>query len=287
MKKIGFAGAGWLLCWLVAAIGLEAACPPEAGILAAAYPEAVRIVEDTQAGCIFAFSNGQRVPFADGRALTPEQRLEDADLATVLSQPYPPGKIPLPAPIGREAGRWRNYPLLQAAYGATRGEVEANLDSVDFLGVPIRFNRKNGAAEALQQVARDIANDSWLMAFVKPIIVAGHAGKPDTVLDNDCVSGWNWRRIAGTDRLSPHAFGIALDINNPFAVKPKYWRWRKNGKTVSQLDPIPWPLIEVFEKHGFIWGGKWNHFDTMHFEFRPEFRLRRNSEQLNSPTAEH
>ena len=24
------------------------------------------------------------------------------------------------------------------------------------------------------------------------------------------------------------------------------------------------------ERHGFVWGGKWLHFDTMHFEFRPE-----------------
>jgi hypothetical protein len=28
--------------------------------------------------------------------------------------------------------------------------------------------------------------------------------------------------------------------------------------------------VEVFERHGFIWGGKWNHYDTMHFEYRPE-----------------
>ncbi|NUM57423.1 MAG: M15 family metallopeptidase, partial [Bdellovibrionaceae bacterium] len=25
-----------------------------------------------------------------------------------------------------------------------------------------------------------------------------------------------------------------------------------------------------FESEGFIWGGKWNHYDTMHFEYRPE-----------------
>ncbi|MEJ2663631.1 MAG: M15 family metallopeptidase, partial [Spirochaetia bacterium] len=25
-----------------------------------------------------------------------------------------------------------------------------------------------------------------------------------------------------------------------------------------------------FEKYGFIWGGKWYHYDTMHFEYRPE-----------------
>jgi len=28
--------------------------------------------------------------------------------------------------------------------------------------------------------------------------------------------------------------------------------------------------VAVFERHGFIWGGKWFHYDTMHFEYRPE-----------------
>jgi peptidoglycan L-alanyl-D-glutamate endopeptidase CwlK len=28
--------------------------------------------------------------------------------------------------------------------------------------------------------------------------------------------------------------------------------------------------VTIFENHGFIWGGKWYHFDTMHFEYRPE-----------------
>ena len=27
---------------------------------------------------------------------------------------------------------------------------------------------------------------------------------------------------------------------------------------------------EHFEKHGFIWGGKWIIWDNMHFEYRPE-----------------
>ena len=28
-----------------------------------------------------------------------------------------------------------------------------------------------------------------------------------------------------------------------------------------------------FETHGFIWGGKWYHYDTMHFEYRPELLM--------------
>ena len=29
-------------------------------------------------------------------------------------------------------------------------------------------------------------------------------------------------------------------------------------------------VIKTFESFGFIWGGKWGNFDTMHFEYRPE-----------------
>nr|WP_297937988.1 M15 family metallopeptidase [uncultured Campylobacter sp.] len=34
---------------------------------------------------------------------------------------------------------------------------------------------------------------------------------------------------------------------------------------------MPEEIVRVFEKHGFIWGGRWVSFDTMHFEYRPEF----------------
>jgi hypothetical protein len=32
----------------------------------------------------------------------------------------------------------------------------------------------------------------------------------------------------------------------------------------------PDPVIEAFEREGFIWGGKWPFYDNMHFEYRPE-----------------
>ncbi|WP_228384801.1 M15 family metallopeptidase [Campylobacter pinnipediorum] len=35
--------------------------------------------------------------------------------------------------------------------------------------------------------------------------------------------------------------------------------------------------MDIFEKNGFIWGGRWKHFDTMHFEYRPEFLDNNNS----------
>ena len=33
-------------------------------------------------------------------------------------------------------------------------------------------------------------------------------------------------------------------------------------------------IVDIFERHGFIWGGKWYHYDTMHFEHRPELLSR-------------
>lgn len=32
----------------------------------------------------------------------------------------------------------------------------------------------------------------------------------------------------------------------------------------------PEEVVNVFENHGFIWGGKWRNYDTIHFEYRPE-----------------
>jgi hypothetical protein len=32
-------------------------------------------------------------------------------------------------------------------------------------------------------------------------------------------------------------------------------------------------VIRIFEEEGFIWGGKWAMYDTMHFEYHPELLL--------------
>jgi hypothetical protein len=78
-----------------------------------------------------------------------------------------------------------------------------------------------------------------------------------------------WREIAGTYRFSPHSFGIAIDVGANIA---RYWRWEKVDfrKTVRAEDSFPLEVVRIFERHGFIWGGQWYHYDTMHFEYRPE-----------------
>jgi D-alanyl-D-alanine carboxypeptidase len=51
-----------------------------------------------------------------------------------------------------------------------------------------------------------------------------------------------------------------------------YWLWSKAAPDghVPYKNEVPIEIVQIFERHGFIWGGRWYHYDTMHFEYRPE-----------------
>ncbi|MDR3170451.1 MAG: M15 family metallopeptidase, partial [Treponema sp.] len=96
----------------------------------------------------------------------------------------------------------------------------------------------------------------------------------------DSITAWNWRNIAGSNRRSFHAYGVAIDLlMKPERGKETYWLWtREKGidwRTVPEEDKLnpPRSVIRAFEEEGFIWGGKWPWYDTMHFEFHPELIL--------------
>ena len=61
----------------------------------------------------------------------------------------------------------------------------------------------------------------------------------------------------------------AIDLNLKIS---DYWLWQssKGGGLIPYRNRMPQEIVDIFEKHGFIWGGKWYHYDTMHFEYRPE-----------------
>jgi hypothetical protein len=174
----------------------------------------------------------------------------------MFSIPYPVGaEYEIPAP-NDDPGRIRVEALFRSVYGADAAAVRANLEDVVWLpghgGHRLRFNRQNGAAAALRAASAELdALPEELIRFLEP-------------------SGgtFNWRKIAGTSRLSVHSFAVAIDINTRHS---DYWRWGlKRSPTPVYKNRIPLEIVEVFERHGFIWGGKWFHYDTMHFEFRPE-----------------
>lgn len=68
--------------------------------------------------------------------------------------------------------------------------------------------------------------------------------------------GFNYRTIRGSDQLSQHAFGNAIDIGA--AANPM-------GGTTSDL---PSGVSELAAKYGLEWGGNWQtRPDPMHFEW--------------------
>ena len=94
------------------------------------------------------------------------------------------------------------------------------------------------------------------------------------------LEGWAWRNIAETQSRSYHAYGLAVDIlPKSYGGKETYWLWASNKNVEwwnisynNRYSP-PDTVIKIFEKYGFVWGGKWLYFDTMHFEYRPEILI--------------
>lgn len=133
-----------------------------------------------------------------------------------------------------------------------------------FLGYKLQIHRDllEDLALVEEEIQRRMLVDSELSTFVQSL---------------SRIDGYNWRKIAETDTLSVHSYGIALDlILKSYSQKEIYWLWAKN-KGLDWYDvpyrnrfSPPEAFIEAFEKQGFVWGGKWLYFDTIHFEYKPE-----------------
>ncbi|MBE0597754.1 MAG: M15 family metallopeptidase [Desulfuromonadales bacterium] len=210
---------------------------------------------------LLLWCDGTVMAWDDGKVKSLSERLEEADLEDQFALPYPAGPdYPIPPPAGFDPGRSRHEPFFRKMYGADRSEVEKNLASVawPFGTQPTRLQvtRTNGVDQRLRRIIDE------LQGLPTPLreILAEPAG------------GYFWRPIAGTSRLSLHSFGIAVDLGGRFA---DYWRWdaEKSGGSFPWRNRIPWEIVEIFERHGFIWGGKWHHYDSMHFEYRPELLM--------------
>jgi hypothetical protein len=200
------------------------------------------VVAEAADGAWWARVGAVRIPYDDGKTKTPEERLEHPDVEDTFRPRYVAGPIrPVSAP-DEDPGRARLDEIFRAAY------PKSALVRIDFLGHTVRVHQK--AAPAFARVAarlgKAVAADPSLQPFVARL-----------------GGTFNERNIAGTDRPSAHSYGIAIDLNDKLS---SYWRWEKGG----WKNRIPQAIVDAFEAEGFIWGGRWFHFDTMHFEYRPE-----------------
>jgi len=213
------------------------------------YPEFI----DSAANNIVYLSDGTQMIFDDGDKKDFVGLFDHPDLEDIFAYPYTAGREwESPPPVDFDPGRIRVEEFFKKMYGSTADEVEANLVTIKWMPKStkssVKITKINGVDKALEKVSEEL--DNLPQEFKK--YVTKTAGT------------FNWRVIAGTDKLSMHSYGIAIDINTKYS---DYWQWNKDMKYVNK---IPFEIVEIFEKHGFIWGGKWYHYDTMHFEYRPE-----------------
>jgi len=220
---------------------------PKSNNLVSKYPSVKTIKDNT----VF-FMDGSSLPYDDKKVKTFDQLLENTDIEDMFNQKYP-AFAPISDPaLNDDPGRFRNDAFLKKLYGSSKSEIEKNLTTVNWLsnhgGKKLQFNKNENAAAQLQKVSDEL--DRLPEEFMK------YLKKVDGT--------YYFRKIAKTERLSAHSYGIAIDLDTHYS---RYWQW---DKTHDFHNEFPKEIVDIFEKHGFVWGGRWYHYDTMHFEYRPE-----------------
>jgi len=257
-------------------------------ILTTAYAD--HIIDIDSECIIWHDGTRMRVNETMGGEIIPIPRIEERDMAARLADPTLLDQIAMPYQRGShggvsDAGRLRFEPFFTKMYGATEHEVRAHLVEIPWIGSVIYDTSYSspGCKDNMIPASRVNRVDSRMASVIREL-------SDFSAEFSEYFSGaggtYTSKLVAGTNRRSAHNFGIAIDIG--IAVS-NYWLWdfkHAKGLTRDQehvvenaigladvprfRNRIPLEIIAVFEDHGFIWGGHWLHYDTMHFEYRPE-----------------
>lgn len=215
-----------------------------------------------------------------GSRMLPEDRFANKEKYDPLLYEYP-SAIPDPADFtDEEVARIleeTSTEVRTASYGTgtffydfiydtrTRGAADSHIIKATFLGKSLNIHEKIRiplmAVEG--EIKRLAQSDSEVSTWVTSL---------------ERCDGFNWREIADSGNRSAHALGIAVDIlPKGWGQKNLYWQWRRDiagdawvRTPLSRRWLIPDKVVEIFEKHGFVYGAKWTVWDNMHLEYKPE-----------------
>jgi hypothetical protein len=217
--------------------------------------------------------------YCDGRLQTEDKREEISNYRAQGFYHYPaelpPFELrPVPESRARNNNTARQRVLLRQSsfmddlwQSRNRDEAFNHIKAIRFLGKTVRVHYKivpilaRVEERILEEAAKDRTVQTWINSLAQP-------------------ESWTWRNIAITESRSFHSYGVAIDLRpTSLGRLQTYWLWTSYARNDWFNVPYeeryhpPEAVIHIFEKHGFIWGGKWNRFDTMHFEYRPEILL--------------
>jgi len=147
---------------------------------------------------------------------------------------------------------------------STIKETEKQIVDITFLGKNTSIHKGIQPKLAIieKQIQEAAKTDDTIKTWIENLSPAG---------------GYYYRAIANSKSRSYHSYGLAIDLlPEKLDDKQTYWLWASKERDdwwnvpYSERYHPPKKVIEIFESYGFVWGGKWVMFDTMHFEYRPE-----------------
>lgn len=248
MKKIVLTIVSAMFFATTASAQIAERVPANAQKLIDAYPDMQLTYSDNN----IVFPDGTKILYDDGKEKDFVTMLDNSDIEDMFSMTY--DTVSAEPKYLNDCGRSRCEALFKKMYGSSAAEVQKNLVKIEWFGQQLPITKVNGVDKKLQAVYQELKLKPALKKYLLQ------------------ASSFYWRQVRGANRLSAHSYGIAFDIN---VANSNYWLWSNKGKgetdTIKYANRIPLEIVKIFEKHGFIWGGRWYHYDTMHFEYRPEF----------------
>ncbi len=216
--------------------------------------------------------------WARGRMLPEARRGEWERYAPMAFYYYPLDLPPLPQLDGAAAAELRSR--------VKRDQLNPPQRSEDFLGTLLQASDRKSTVARLAYV--EVAGFSVTVhgSITGPLLRVSSQLEALRRTDPEVAAflrglremdGFNYRFVEGTRTRSLHSYGLAIDmIPKSYGGKHAYWQWAMS--TVPDWWTIPYArrwmppqsFVKAFEREGFVWGGKWLFFDTMHFEYRPE-----------------
>lgn len=155
----------------------------------------------------------------------------------------------------------QNTPALNRFYGNPVGaygqaDPEWVKDNLMLIPVPYRM--------VLAWDAKKLIKDIWIhhkCGVVLDTCLKAILGHYKTQEDIEAVGmhlfggSFTYRTMRGSNRLSMHAYGCAIDLD-PNSNKFGSHKWS-----------MPKDVVRIFESTGATWGGHWRYPDAMHFQW--------------------
>ena len=155
---------------------------------------------------------------------------------------------------------------------------ESILNNLEFVRLPFysfEGEVRTGEMVVCRDVVRDVREIFTLLLTaqfpiekMKPLSCYGW--DDELSMEDNNTSCFNYRKIYRSDRISIHAFGLAIDINpvrNPYVAHDGSIFPKNSVYDCNKLGTITdGPAVKFFESRGWRWGGRWNPPDFQHFE---------------------